>query len=202
MTETTEPPPAPADVAAHRAAWLTALRSGDYPQAQGALRVDGGYCCLGVAEDVRGATWVAAADVTEAGEDHAGSHAVAYDDDDGGDACYEGAHLTRECRRWLGVVTGAPWVAARLPLRFEDDEGLRQLGVDRAEVDWDDPPVTWRVATLDVLNDDYRFTLAEVADVVADQPADWTGDQLAATADAIRRRSAEVATRTEGTDSP
>ena len=28
--------------------WLTALRSGDYEQAQGRLCVDGAYCCLGV----------------------------------------------------------------------------------------------------------------------------------------------------------
>lgn len=32
--------------------WLTALRSGDYPQTQGCLRDDNGYCCLGVLTDI------------------------------------------------------------------------------------------------------------------------------------------------------
>lgn len=31
-----------------KAKWVTALRSGDYPQAQGYLRKEEGYCCLGV----------------------------------------------------------------------------------------------------------------------------------------------------------
>ena len=30
-------------------AWVTALRSGEYPQALGRLRSDDAYCCLGVA---------------------------------------------------------------------------------------------------------------------------------------------------------
>lgn len=29
--------------------WVTALRSGEYEQARGALTLDGRYCCLGVA---------------------------------------------------------------------------------------------------------------------------------------------------------
>lgn len=28
--------------------WVKALRSGDYPQTQGALKTDAGFCCLGV----------------------------------------------------------------------------------------------------------------------------------------------------------
>ncbi|MDG4826035.1 hypothetical protein O7635_29655 [Asanoa sp. WMMD1127] len=32
--------------------WLTALRSGEYEQAQGTLYEDGGYCCLGVLCDI------------------------------------------------------------------------------------------------------------------------------------------------------
>ena len=39
-------------------AWITALRSGRYPQTQGCLRDAKGFCCLGVLEDVAGATWV------------------------------------------------------------------------------------------------------------------------------------------------
>ena len=33
----------------NRAAWVAALRSGEYEQATGGLRDDGSYCCLGVA---------------------------------------------------------------------------------------------------------------------------------------------------------
>jgi hypothetical protein len=34
------------------AEWVAALRSGKYPQAQGSLRTDAGFCCLGVACDI------------------------------------------------------------------------------------------------------------------------------------------------------
>ena len=32
--------------------WVAALRSGDYEQAQGVLKRDGGFCCLGVLCDL------------------------------------------------------------------------------------------------------------------------------------------------------
>ena len=32
--------------------WVAALRSGDYPQGQGALKTADGYCCLGVLCDI------------------------------------------------------------------------------------------------------------------------------------------------------
>jgi hypothetical protein len=41
------------DVTANRIAWIRALRSGEYDQIQGTgLRVDGAYCCLGVAAEL------------------------------------------------------------------------------------------------------------------------------------------------------
>lgn len=40
-----------------KAKWVAALRSGEYQQTTGALRKEGGYCCLGVLCDVAGATW-------------------------------------------------------------------------------------------------------------------------------------------------
>lgn len=40
-----------------KAKWVAALRSGEYEQTTGALRKEGGYCCLGVLCDVVGATW-------------------------------------------------------------------------------------------------------------------------------------------------
>lgn len=39
--------------------WIEALESGSFPQDPqgGALKTDDGYCCLGVLEEVAGATW-------------------------------------------------------------------------------------------------------------------------------------------------
>lgn len=37
-----------------KARWIEALRSGQYEQAQGALRIDDTFCCLGVLCDVAG----------------------------------------------------------------------------------------------------------------------------------------------------
>jgi len=37
-----------------RKKWVLELRSGKYKQIQGALKKDGGYCCLGVLMDVAG----------------------------------------------------------------------------------------------------------------------------------------------------
>ncbi len=41
-----------------KAAWIKALRSGDYTQGRGVLRsMDDEFCCLGVLADVKGARW-------------------------------------------------------------------------------------------------------------------------------------------------
>lgn len=37
-----------------KAKWIEALRSGEYEQASGQLRLDGAYCCLGVLCEVAG----------------------------------------------------------------------------------------------------------------------------------------------------
>lgn len=47
---------------AKKAQWITALRSGEYPQGTGALRFkpfdkDMTYCCLGVLSDINGCEW-------------------------------------------------------------------------------------------------------------------------------------------------
>jgi len=43
-----------------KAKWLAALRSGEYQQAQGCLRIDDTFCCLGVLCDVAGSDNAAA----------------------------------------------------------------------------------------------------------------------------------------------
>lgn len=48
-----------------KAKWLEALRSGRYQQAKGALRHDGGHCCIGVLCDVVDSTaWLTDNDVS------------------------------------------------------------------------------------------------------------------------------------------
>ena len=158
------------EVAAHRAAWFAALRSGDYRQARGALRVDAEdgtprYCCLGVAEDVRGATWRVQPTHDVDGEPlevlaHGGSHQV--DDVDG---VPQGIVLSTVTMRWLGVVVPNPFVVVK-----DDDE--------------DDG---WTVTQLSDLNDDRHLTLAQIADVLADQPTGWTGDERESLVERDRR---------------
>lgn len=41
-----------------KAKWIRALRGKKYRQAQGALKVQGGFCCLGVIAAIQGAVWV------------------------------------------------------------------------------------------------------------------------------------------------
>ena len=64
MSTATYPPYTDAEVDAHRASWVAALRDGRYLQAHETLRLRLdpsatliGYCCLGVAEDLRGCVW-------------------------------------------------------------------------------------------------------------------------------------------------
>ena len=43
----------------NRNKWIAALRSGDYRQATGSLRLNDSFCCLGVACDISGlGTWI------------------------------------------------------------------------------------------------------------------------------------------------
>lgn len=182
MTAPTEP--AVADESrAHRAAWLVALRSGRYQQARGALRIDDGYCCLGVAEDVRGADRWRELTLDQRGDvDHVGTHAVVRLDDCNEEdypSCTEGTQLTDAGAAWLGLTSPNPYVVVRVPAEeFDDDfdtdfDGARQS-------------VRWRARTLADLNDG-GWSLAEVADAVEDQPAGWTGGQTQSLREATRR---------------
>jgi hypothetical protein len=164
----TTPPVVAVDVAARRAAWLTALRSGAYVQARGALRIGDGYCCLGVAEDVRGATWYALNTDERNGVDHVGTHAVQLGDEVGDVAYTEGTQLTAAGAAWLGLASPNPFVAVRVAAEDYEDDFDWDLGAEQ--------PVRWRARTLADLNDG-GWSLAEVADAIADQPADWTGGQ-------------------------
>lgn len=183
---TDDPPPLDPRVLANRATWLAALRSGDYHQAVGALRVDelvprtateparaeARYCCLGVVEQLRGlaagvSVWVERHPDT--GCAFTGSHAV----DDGVEGVWDTV-LSPSGQVWLGVTDANPYVV----VRDDDDDG------------------GWFVTQLSDLNDDYHMTFAEIADVVVDQAPDWTGDATRVEAD-VARRNAEVPDDTE-----
>jgi hypothetical protein len=152
-----------------RAAWLTALRSGDYARATGALRVGDGYCCLGVAEDVRGATWRA----SHVRDD---LHVIDLEVDvENGPA--ESLQLTPAGADWLGLDERNPSVTV-WRVHDTDDDG-------------DDPVVGWTSATLAELNDE-GWPFAEIAAVIADQPAAWRGAELESYVEATRRVDAGV----------
>lgn len=83
------------------AAWVAALRSGDYRQAKGYLRreIDQGkvgYCCLGVACDISGAgQWDGAAGFSDA-------------DSDDDEPDFSNTELTSGVERWLGIDSDNP----------------------------------------------------------------------------------------------
>lgn len=81
--------------------WVTALRSGEYKQAEGALKTEDGYCCLGVLNQIRvnqqGITW----------ED---SLEYSYEFEDG--SCdsrnHEDEDLPPATQKWAGLESGNP----------------------------------------------------------------------------------------------
>lgn len=167
------PTPTPDEVARHRAWWVTALVDGGYRQAHGALRVDEGdearFCCLGVVEDLRRGrdAW----EVVHGIDDHVGSHDLPddLDTDDGVRHGRQGIALTKATRAWLGLRADNPTVV----FRTEETDG-------------------WEVNTLAELNDSLKLDLVQIAAVLADQPADWTGDPGDAARDAARRTGRDV----------
>lgn len=167
MTETeTEPVTVTPEVVAHRAAWVAALRSGDYAQTNRVLRRDDGYCCLGVAEDVRGAAWRELPPDELADLDGNATHVL----DDPTLEDWQYLVMTDAGRRWYGLASGNPYVAYRAG-----------------------PDVGWETLQLSELNDDRGLSLAAIADVLEAQPAGWTGDLTQVAADvAARRRAAHT----------
>ena len=161
-------------IAINRAAWIAALRSGKYAQGYGALRVRDGYCCLGVAEDLRDPTcWQSIDDQNPL---HATLYAtyfvndVIVSADDWESVHLQFTGLTRVTRRWLGVTESDPYVtvhASAFPRVASDG--------------------SWSTQQLSSLNDDHGFSFASIADVIADQPTHWTGDVTAAASETQRR---------------
>jgi hypothetical protein len=160
-----------AEVAAHRAAWVAALRSGNYRQAVSALRVDDergpAYCCLGVAEDLRGATWQEVVDPEDPDAFCDATHHVERDPNELGETGE--TVLTAAGRRWLGVDEAAPYVV----FRYEDE---------------------WSVESVTTLNDTYGYSFDQIADVVERQDEGWDGteDWCRARLEALRAEEVAV----------
>lgn len=55
-----------------KAKWLEALRSGNYKQVRGQLALWGGFCCLGVLNEIGGFGCLAEADYLHSLKDHQG----------------------------------------------------------------------------------------------------------------------------------
>lgn len=99
-TTTTERSYTSDEVAAHRREWVAALRSGRFRQDRGKLRTKVGYCCLGVAEEVRGCVWTEHVSVSK-------SYFV-IDITSTGD--YETNYLSRDAMVYYGLVVNDPFV--------------------------------------------------------------------------------------------
>lgn len=205
-------------VAANRAAWVAALRSDDYQQAQGLLRVGDpdapraghGYCCLGVAEDVgRGGTgW------THTRSDDLADDDLAKDEDRPGWALRDERVLVRfpspvQAHADDDEVELLAFGRNRRQLTELTGRACRWLGLLTAN-----PSVVlrnrhdgrWTTQSLVNLNDEWHLTFAEIADVLEDQPADWNGTLTAAEDERRRRvtleREAEAAAAAAAEETP
>lgn len=173
--------PTAAQVAA-RAAWLAALRSGEYPRGRRALRTDAGFCCLGVAEDVARGRDAWRRPTAEQAADYRGLSAWCVPGDD--------ADVPRPDEREdelqlveLGVLTAS--TRARLGLVEADPHVLlaRRCGLSCVG-----ECVT--SVTLTELNDSERLDLTAIAAVIEDQAPDWDGSFERVQADWDRRAGA------------
>jgi hypothetical protein len=90
---------------------IAALRSGAYKQATGALRKDGGFCCLGVACDLYSRAEHAGLGLWRPGGQF----------DDGEDTSF--LHLTAGVQRWLGWRGDNGPTEGMKPLSGHNDSG-------------------------------------------------------------------------------
>lgn len=158
MTKSLRAPWAPLsalEVAANRAAWTAALRSGNYRQTRRALRRHDSFCCLGVAEDVVDCTW-SDREVAVRGLDYA-THVASHPEIPSVAQNVTLTTLTRVGASRLGLPI-VPWVAYRDPRPPSDA-----------------PLTGWHITTLVKLNDEYRLNFAQIADVIDRQGEAWDG---------------------------
>lgn len=95
----------------HRALWVAGLRAG-LAQGRGVLcTVDGKHCCLGVAEKMANASWIAR-----------GESLIFRPDPATGRGSWQA--LSRETMEWLGLVRRDPWlfIPSRRTNSYDDDD--------------------------------------------------------------------------------
>jgi hypothetical protein len=125
-----------------KAKWLSALRSGEYNQGTGLLQAsNGGYCCLGVLQ------MVADGDIQR--------------NDKG-----ESAGLPTVGWYRAHGITGLAGEDRGFPFHSEDIATL-DVFLSKKHPKWD--PDMGGCVTVSGLNDDYKFTFAEIADLIEAQ---------------------------------
>lgn len=161
LAETIVEFPSPEQIALHRGIWIEALRSGNYQQTRGRLRDTTGFCCLGVAEDIRGCTWLLRPEdeMRDENRPYAGVQNVlmhvAHNELGSellGSNSITDTSLTSHTQLWLGLRENDPFVSWFSVHAFE-----------------------YRTDPLSALNDNHHLSLAAIAEIIADQPADWDG---------------------------
>lgn len=102
----------PATIRAHRKKWIAALRSGEYKQGRGNLRVvsrkQTRHCCLGVACEISGVK--AFSDPRRTADLNGWQSSLRYGFGNGRSERYF-MYLPIETQRWLGVLSADPKVA-------------------------------------------------------------------------------------------
>jgi hypothetical protein len=162
MNEPNEPT---IDVATNRTRVIEALRSGDYRQTQGTLRATQSH----LTDDVKvfGYCCLGVVEavrgcqwIPEYRENRGNQDTRWHVDERYGST----TTMSEVARAWLGVVTGDPHVVYRQT---------------RSQ--------PYYVTTLTTLNDNVGLSLAEIADVIEDQPDDWDGSFDGANREVTRR---------------
>lgn len=102
--------------------WVAALRSGEYEQTQGTLRIDGKYCCLGVLCDLAAkakvGTWV--------------------ENDFVCDEYSDSVHLPWEVVSWSGAHSSRACLSTRESLVSLNDRGKTFTEIaDIIEANWE-----------------------------------------------------------------
>ena len=93
--------------------WVGALGSGDYPQIEGYLRTENGFCCLGVLTDLyikeKGLAWV-----TDPEIEHVKRFPFGIDP----------YFLPREVQEWAGLPNEQPECKGKPLSEWNDEDGL------------------------------------------------------------------------------
>lgn len=120
-----------------RTLWVEALRSGSYSQTHETLEDNRGFCCLGVLSKLAADRGICTRTVNEE------SGAITYDEKDG--------FLPEAVIRWAGLANDDPTLELSEAVLYGDEA---------------DNPNDMQVVSLAALNDEYRFTFQQIANII------------------------------------